>query len=150
MQAMINNLDSTEEVERLQRGLKGRVAAMMIGSAPSQVLLACASRMRYHSANNFIFREIAQGINTISQSQPAVDCFNSLIAVASPRQTSDLAASISTYVLRLAQHKLGNYLVQMVLDRAYSDINGSQETVEDETKGAKKMLRTIGNSKPDS
>jgi hypothetical protein len=148
MQAMINSLDSTEEVERLQRSLKGRVAAMMIGPASSQVLMACGSRMRYHGANNFIFREIAQGINTIVKSQPAVDCFNQLIPVASPRQASDLAASISTYAMRLAQHKLGNYLVQMVLDRAYSDSDDSDETVDDTTTGAKKMLRTIGNSKP--
>ena len=120
---------------------------MMIGAASSQVLLACGSRMRFLGANNFIFREIAQGINSIVHSQPAVDCFNSLIAVASPRQASDLAASISTYVMRLSQHKLGNYLVQMVLDRAFSGLegHGEQITAED-TEGAKKMLRTIGNS----
>ena len=150
MQAMINNLDSKEEVERLQRALKGRVAAMMIGSASSQVLLACGSRMRFLGANNFIFREIAQGINSIVQSQPAVDCFNSLIAVASPRQASNLAASISTYVMRLAQHKLGNYLVQMVLDRAYSGSEDhEEEIVAEDTEGAKKMLRIIGNSTVD-
>jgi hypothetical protein len=144
IQAMINSLDSTEEVERLQRGLKGRVAAMMTGPGSSQVLLACGTRMQYHGANNFIFREIAQGINIIVQSQPAVDCFSSLIAVASPRQASDLAASISTYVMRLAQHKLGNYLVQMVLDRAYSGLDTNHATFEDNTRGAKKMLRAIG------
>ena len=149
MQAMINNLDSTEEVERLQRALKGRVAAMMIGSASSQVLLACASRMRFHGANNFIFREIAQGINSIVQNQPAVDCFNTLIAVASQRQASDLAASISTYVIRLSQHKLGNYLVQMVLDRAYSDSEAAEEMDENDTRGAKKMLRIIGTCQPE-
>jgi hypothetical protein len=146
MQALINNLDSNEEVERLQRALKGRVAAMMMGTAASQVLIACGSRMRFLGANNFIFREIAQGINSIVQSQPAVTCFSSLIAVASPSQASDLADSISTYVLRMAQHKLGNYVVQMVLDRAYSehmDEDVKSNEVKD-NKGANKMLRAIG------
>ena len=49
--------------------------------------------MRYNGANHFIFREIVQGIGTIIQSQPAVDCFSSLISVASPSQASDLAGS---------------------------------------------------------
>ena len=58
-----------------------------------QVLFCCGSRMRYNGANHFIFREIVQGIGTIIQSQPAVDCFSSLISVASPSQASDLAGS---------------------------------------------------------
>jgi hypothetical protein len=145
MQAQINNLDSNEEVERLQRGLKGRVAAMMMGPSSSKVLICCASRMIYNGANNFVFREIAQGINTIVQSQPAVVCFSSLIAVASPSQASDLADSISSMVLRMAKHKLGNYVVQMMLDRAYSGQLDEAKCDEiEDNKGATKMLRAIG------
>ena len=75
---------------------------MMMGTAASQVLIACGSRMRYLGANNFIFREIAQGINSIVQSQPAVTCFSSLIAVASPSQASQERKSLDRGTLRHA------------------------------------------------
>ena len=120
VQTLINCLDSHEEVERLQRAMKGRVAAMMVGMYASQVLVCCASRMIYESANNFIFRELSQGIGTIIHSPTGITCLNSLLDIATVGQAADLANAISGQVMRLARHKQGNHVVQMVIDKIFS------------------------------
>ena len=120
VQTLINCLDSHEEVERLQRAMKGRVAAMMVGMYASQVLVCCASRMIYESANSFIFRELSQGIGTIIHSPTGITCLNSLLDIATVGQAADLANAISGQVMRLARHKQGNHVVQMVIDKIFS------------------------------
>jgi len=124
LQKIVDLVDTPEEAEALQLGLKGNIAPLVRDPNGTHVIQRCLSRLSYPS-NQFIYDELTHQTSIVATNRQGCCIIQRALDAASDTQKHGLVTEIIRKTVQLVQDPFGNYVIQYVLDmnKHYVNVN---------------------------